>query len=44
MKYDEPNKSESLEQLLKRPEITYKFIDENSPSDKSLTPEIKKTG
>jgi tRNA uridine 5-carboxymethylaminomethyl modification enzyme len=42
MKYDDPNKSESLEQLLKRPEITYKFIEENSPSDKPLNPEIKK--
>jgi tRNA uridine 5-carboxymethylaminomethyl modification enzyme len=36
------NKSESLEQLLKRPEITYQFIDEHSPSGKFLTPEIKK--
>ena len=35
-------KSESLEQLLKRPEITYTFIDEISPPDKSLIPEIKK--
>ena len=35
-------KSESLEQLLKRPGITYKFIDEISPPDKSLIPEIKK--
>ena len=42
MKYDDPNKSESLEQLLKRPEITYKFIDENSPSDKPLNDEIKR--
>ena len=42
MKYDDPNKSESLEQLLKRPEITYKFIEENSPSDKPLNPKIKK--
>ena len=41
MKYDDPNKSESLEQLLKRPEITYKFIDEHSPSDKPLNEEIK---
>jgi tRNA uridine 5-carboxymethylaminomethyl modification enzyme len=41
MKYDDPNKSETLEQLLKRPEITYKFIDEHSPSDKLLTSEIK---
>ena len=42
MKYDDPNKSETLEQLLKRPEITYKFIDEHSPSDKSLSDEIKR--
>ncbi len=42
MKYDDPNRSESLEQLLKRPEITYKFIDENSPSDKPLNDEIKR--
>jgi tRNA uridine 5-carboxymethylaminomethyl modification enzyme len=42
MKYDDPNKSETLEQLLKRPEITYKFIEEHSPSDKTLTEEIKK--
>jgi tRNA uridine 5-carboxymethylaminomethyl modification enzyme len=34
--------SESLEQLLKRPEITYEFIDEVLPSDKPLTKEIKK--
>jgi tRNA uridine 5-carboxymethylaminomethyl modification enzyme len=42
IKYDDPNKSETLEQLLKRPEITYKFVDENSPSDKSLSDEIKR--
>ncbi|MFZ3138483.1 MAG: tRNA uridine-5-carboxymethylaminomethyl(34) synthesis enzyme MnmG [Thermodesulfovibrionales bacterium] len=42
VKYDDPNKSETLEQLLKRPEITYKFIDEHSPSDKSLSDEIKR--
>jgi len=42
IKYDDPNKSETLEQLLKRPEITYKFIDEHSPSDKSLSDEIKR--
>jgi len=42
IKYGDEHKSESLEQLLKRPEVTYEFIDENSPSDKSLTPEIKK--
>ncbi len=34
--------SESIEQLLKRPEITYEFIDEVSPSSKPLTSEIKK--
>ena len=34
--------SESLEQLLKRPEITYEFIEGISPSDKPLTKEIKK--
>ncbi len=42
IKFDNPNASESLEQLLKRPEITYQFIDENSPSEKDLSPEIKK--
>jgi tRNA uridine 5-carboxymethylaminomethyl modification enzyme len=42
VKYDDPNKSETLEQLLKRPEITYKFIDEHSPSDKSISDEIKR--
>jgi len=41
IKLDE-NKSESLEQLLKRPEITYSFIDENSPSEEHLNDEIKK--
>jgi tRNA uridine 5-carboxymethylaminomethyl modification enzyme len=41
IKLDE-NKSETLEQILKRPEITYKFVDENSPSEKSLSDEIKK--
>ncbi|MEW6068809.1 MAG: tRNA uridine-5-carboxymethylaminomethyl(34) synthesis enzyme MnmG [Nitrospirota bacterium] len=35
-------KSESLEQILKRPEITYKFIDEILPSDKPLSPDIKR--
>jgi tRNA uridine 5-carboxymethylaminomethyl modification enzyme len=38
----EGNRSESLEQLLKRPEITYKFVDENSPSDKPLTYDMKR--
>ncbi len=42
IKYRDEHKSESLEQLLKRPELTYAFIDNNSPSDKSLTVEIKK--
>lgn len=42
IKYDNPHGSESLEQLLKRPEITYKFIDEHSPSDNPLSEEIKK--
>jgi len=42
IKLEGTDKSESLEQLLKRPEITYKFIDEISPPDKPLTPEIKK--
>jgi tRNA uridine 5-carboxymethylaminomethyl modification enzyme len=41
IKIDE-NRSETLEQILKRPEITYKFVDENSPSEKSLSDEIKK--
>lgn len=38
----EEDKSEALEQLLRRPEITYKFIDDNSPSDLTLTPDVKK--
>jgi tRNA uridine 5-carboxymethylaminomethyl modification enzyme len=38
----EEDKSEALEQLLRRPEITYQFIDDNSPSDLALTPDIKK--
>jgi len=42
IKIEGTDKSESLEQLLKRPEITYKFIEESFPSDKPLTPEIKK--
>jgi tRNA uridine 5-carboxymethylaminomethyl modification enzyme len=41
IKVDE-NRSETLEQLLKRPEITYTFIDEHSSSDQPLTPEMKK--
>lgn len=35
-------KDESLEHLLKRPEIAYKSIEEVSPSDKPLNHEIKK--
>jgi tRNA uridine 5-carboxymethylaminomethyl modification enzyme len=42
IKFDNPNASESLEQVLKRPEITYQFIEANSPSEKDLSPEIKK--
>ena len=42
IKYDDPAKSETLEQLLRRPEIAYGFIEEHSPSDSPLTPEIKK--
>jgi len=33
---------ETLEQLLKRPEMTYKFIEELSPSDKPLAPDMKR--
>jgi tRNA uridine 5-carboxymethylaminomethyl modification enzyme len=42
IKYGEPAKSETLEQLLRRPEIAYGFIEKHSPSDGLLTPEIKK--
>lgn len=42
VKFNETDGSETLDNLLKRPEITYKFIDEISPSYKLLTPEIKK--
>jgi tRNA uridine 5-carboxymethylaminomethyl modification enzyme len=42
IKLDNTDSRESLEQLLKRPEITYEFIEEVSPSDKTLTSEIKK--
>jgi tRNA uridine 5-carboxymethylaminomethyl modification enzyme len=42
IKYDDPAKSETLEQLLRRPEIAYGFIEEHSPSDCPLTPETKK--
>src|SRR3972149_11617720 len=42
IKLDGTDRNESLEQLLKRPEITYEFIEEHLPSDKTLTEEIKK--
>jgi tRNA uridine 5-carboxymethylaminomethyl modification enzyme len=42
MKYDDPLKSETLEQLLKRPEITYRFIEEQSLSAQPLSEDIKK--
>jgi tRNA uridine 5-carboxymethylaminomethyl modification enzyme len=42
IKYGDPAKSETLEQLLRRPEIGYGFIEEHSPSGSPLTPEIKK--
>ena len=42
IKLDNTDSSESLEQLLKRPEITYEFIEKISPSDKFLTEEIKR--
>jgi tRNA uridine 5-carboxymethylaminomethyl modification enzyme len=42
IRLESTNSSESLEQLLKRPEITYEFIEKHSPSDRLLTKEIKK--
>ena len=42
IKIEGADKSESLEQLLKRPEITYEFIDKSVHSDKPLSPEMKK--
>jgi tRNA uridine 5-carboxymethylaminomethyl modification enzyme len=42
IKIDGTDRNESLEQLLKRPEITYEFIEELSPSDKPLSKEMKK--
>jgi len=41
IKFDDPTKADSLEQLLKRPEITYAFIDKVSPANKNLDPLIK---
>jgi tRNA uridine 5-carboxymethylaminomethyl modification enzyme len=42
IKYGDLAKSETLEQLLRRPEIVYDFIEKRSPSDSPLTQEIKK--
>jgi tRNA uridine 5-carboxymethylaminomethyl modification enzyme len=42
IKLDGTDKSESLEQLLKRPEITYEFIDKVSPPEDELSHEFKK--
>jgi len=42
IKLDGTDKSESLEQLLKRPEITYEFIDKVSPPEDELSHELKK--
>src|SRR4030043_106809 len=42
IKLDGTERNESLEQLLKRPELTYEYIEELSPSDKPLTTEMKK--
>lgn len=42
IRFDENSDSESLEKLLKRPEITYEFIDRNAPSDQTLSEEVKK--
>ncbi|MGB9716476.1 MAG: tRNA uridine-5-carboxymethylaminomethyl(34) synthesis enzyme MnmG [Thermodesulfovibrionales bacterium] len=42
IRLDSSDKNESLEQILKRPGINYQFIEENSPSDRYLSEEIKK--
>jgi len=42
IKLDGTDKNESLDQLLKRPEITYEFIDKVSPPEGELSPELKK--
>ncbi|MEW6162656.1 MAG: tRNA uridine-5-carboxymethylaminomethyl(34) synthesis enzyme MnmG [Nitrospirota bacterium] len=42
IRFEGSAKDESLEQLLKRPEITYEFIDKASPSNIPLTEEIKR--
>lgn len=35
-------KNETLDQILKRPRINYRFIEEHSPPDKQLSEEVKK--
>jgi len=42
IKLDGTDKRESLEQLLKRPEITYEFIDKVSPPEDEFSPEFKR--
>jgi len=42
MRLNGTEKNESLEQLLKRPELTYAFIEENSPSDTLLSDDVKR--
>ncbi len=42
IRFEDSGKDESLEQLLKRPEMTYGFIDKVAPSPMPLTKEIKK--
>ncbi|HMK49354.1 MAG TPA: tRNA uridine-5-carboxymethylaminomethyl(34) synthesis enzyme MnmG, partial [Thermodesulfovibrionales bacterium] len=38
----EGDRSETLEQLLRRPEISYQFVDDHSPSPDALPEEVKK--
>jgi tRNA uridine 5-carboxymethylaminomethyl modification enzyme len=38
----EEDRSETLEQLLRRPELTYQFVDEKAPSQAALNTEVKK--
>jgi len=42
IRLDGTEKNESLEQLLKRPELTYAFIEEQSPSDALLSDDVKR--
>ena len=42
IRFDGTDRNEPLEQVLKRPEITYEFIEKLSPPDRPLTKEIKK--